>query len=217
MTDTASSNLNSDSNVRVNAAGEVVTREDLQSGFKADGGKPRTDLLPPRAMLKLLQFFNKNQDYITTIMDKDFSSIIQERMFEFMAGAGVDSLVEVAAVASIWLELVEGTGVLRGGRIPPKAMLLLGDLFRIGAEKYEDRNWEKGMKWGRPIAALLRHLYKYELGEDYDEVDGQHHVTSVLWCAMVLIEYCLTGAGTDDRTSLKCRDEQVLTVSVTHR
>lgn len=43
--------------------------------------------------------------------------------------------------------------------LPPDVLLDLGWLMGFGAAKYGVRNWEKGFRWGRLIAALLRHLF----------------------------------------------------------
>lgn len=69
--------------------------------------------------------------------------------------------------------------------IPPDVLLDLGRLYSMGAAKYSPYNWAKGMKWGRPYAALLRHLFKWWMGEESDP-DGQHHLDSVIWCAITL-------------------------------
>jgi hypothetical protein len=71
------------------------------------------------------------------------------------------------------------------------ALFELGKVFEIGSRKYGDRNWEKGLKWGRVFAALMRHAWRFWMGEQYDTEDGQHHLASVMWCAMVLLHYDL--------------------------
>jgi hypothetical protein len=75
-------------------------------------------------------------------------------------------------------------GKSRIGLIPPKVLLELGDLYAKGAKKYNDRNWELGMNFDRPYDALQRHLLKWWGGEELDETDGQHHLTSVIWNAV---------------------------------
>lgn len=82
--------------------------------------------------------------------------------------------------------------------IPPYALEALADLYRIGAEKYGDRNWENGMSWGRVYKALMSHANKYSKGEIYDDVDGQHHLIACVWNAFTLYEYERRKIGTDD-------------------
>ncbi len=83
--------------------------------------------------------------------------------------------------------------------VPPEAMHALADLFALGAKKYDRRNWEKGMRWGRVFAAMMRHAWKWWSGEEYDRELGQHHLASVMWCASVLFAYFCRGVGEDDR------------------
>ena len=83
--------------------------------------------------------------------------------------------------------------------IPPEPLDGIARLFGHGAKKYGDRNWEKGMKWSRIFAAMMRHAWKWFRGERYDNEDGQHHLLSVIWCAMVLYSYQARMVGTDDR------------------
>lgn len=83
--------------------------------------------------------------------------------------------------------------------IPLEALDGLARLYALGARKYADRNWEKGMQWSRIFAALMRHAWKWFRGERFDTEDGQHHMLSVIWCAMALYTYDVRNAGEDDR------------------
>ena len=62
-----------------------------------------------------------------------------------------------------------------------------------------ERNWEKGMNWGRPYAALRRHMAAWWGGEDNDPETGMSH----LWhaCANIafLIAFEARKIGKDDR------------------
>lgn len=91
--------------------------------------------------------------------------------------------------------------------IPPEALEALAQLFAMGAEKYGDRNWEAGMTWGRIYRAMMGHANKFWMGEWLDQEDGQPHLTSVMWCAMVLFNYAIHGIGTDDRSHLRWMPE----------
>lgn len=83
--------------------------------------------------------------------------------------------------------------------MPMMPLLDLAKLFTIGKEKYGSRNWEKGMKFGRLFAAMMRHAIKWWAGEEYDQENGQHHLTAVMWNAMVLMEFENTHPEMDDR------------------
>lgn len=95
-------------------------------------------------------------------------------------------------------------GKLRFDLIPPIAMNALADVFTKGATKYDDRNWENGIKYGRIIGAMERHINAWKAGENVAKDDGQHHLASVMWCACVLLAYEFHGFGPefDDRSEL---------------
>lgn len=88
---------------------------------------------------------------------------------------------------------------LRYDLIPVEPMAQVARVYTIGAKKYNDRNWESGIKWGRIYAAIQRHLTAYWGGERDDKVDGQHHLASVVWGALALMEYERTHPELDDR------------------
>jgi hypothetical protein len=88
---------------------------------------------------------------------------------------------------------------LRYDLIPPGPLARLAEVYTIGAKKYDDRNWEKGIKWGRIFGAMMRHSWKWFFGERYDKTDGQHHLASVVWGAFALMEYEKTCPELDDR------------------
>jgi hypothetical protein len=73
--------------------------------------------------------------------------------------------------------------------LPRRPLIALAHVFQIGADKYAPRGWEAGMEWSRVVDPLFRHLLKWLSGEKYDPVDGQHHLASVIWACMVLMEY----------------------------
>jgi len=83
--------------------------------------------------------------------------------------------------------------------IPTLPLADLAELYKKGAEKYEEDNWKKGMDWSTCIASLKRHLAAYELCEDYDKETNLLHITHVIWNAMALNEYYYTHPHLDDR------------------
>lgn len=90
-------------------------------------------------------------------------------------------------------------GKLRYDLIPVQPLRELARVYTIGAAKYEDRGWEKGMAWSRIIAAMQRHTEAWRGGEQLDPVDGQHHLSAVAWCALALMEFERTHPELDDR------------------
>jgi hypothetical protein len=55
-------------------------------------------------------------------------------------------------------------GKARPDLISPYAQMREGEWMRKGAEKYAERNWEKGIPISRCIASMERHLLAYKMG-----------------------------------------------------
>lgn len=88
---------------------------------------------------------------------------------------------------------------LRYDLIPVHPLRLLAEVYTIGARKYADRNWEKGIAYTRILGAMMRHLEAFRAGESLDPEGGQHHLASVAWGAFALMEYEETHREFDDR------------------
>lgn len=101
-------------------------------------------------------------------------------------------------------------GKPRYSLIPFEALDGLARLFTQSAQKYDARNWEKGMDWSRVYDAMQRHAGKWWAGEDYCPEDKQHHLLSVMWCATVLYTY--QARSMDGRIGNDDRPEGVLDV-----
>jgi hypothetical protein len=67
--------------------------------------------------------------------------------------------------------------------LPAYAMYRLAAHYENGAQKYTDRNWEKGIPTSRFMDSALRHLFQY-LGGDRSE----DHIAAAAWNALGLIE-----------------------------
>jgi hypothetical protein len=112
-----------------------------------------------------------------------------------------------------WREPVEGvkhdSGKARIELVPPEVVFAVAHVLTFGAVKYNDRNWELGMSWGRVFGALMRHLWawwggkgpttKSFLFEDLDSETGMSHLWHAACCIAFLVAYEERGAGTDDR------------------
>lgn len=92
---------------------------------------------------------------------------------------------------------------LRYDLLPVDALEEITKVFTMGAKKYGDRNWEKGITWGRIFAALLRHLFAFWVGEDYDKESGLLHTSHMAWNAVALLTYQKRKIGVDDRVKIK--------------
>lgn len=88
---------------------------------------------------------------------------------------------------------------LRYDLFEPHAMKELAKVFTIGANKYEPRNWEKGMSWQSVLASLERHKEAFKKGEDYDQETGCLHMAHVAWNALALVSYYSIYPQGDDR------------------
>lgn len=89
-------------------------------------------------------------------------------------------------------------GKLRFDLIAPEAEEALTTILTFGANKYGDRNWEGGMKWGRVYGALRRHLSSWLQGEKFDEETGYSHLWHAYCCLHFLVTYEIRDIGEDD-------------------
>ena len=90
--------------------------------------------------------------------------------------------------------------------IPPDALDALATLYLEGAKKYDERNWERGMKWGKVFGPLMRHAWAFWRGDRYDKETGTHHMISAAWNCIALYVYDKRGLGEDDRVILEEHD-----------
>ncbi len=99
--------------------------------------------------------------------------------------------------------MIEGAkkdeGKVRWYLIPWEPLKALAALYTMGARKYEPENWRKGIAYSRIFSAMMRHAWAWYGGETHDPEDGQHHLTSVAWCAFTLMWYELYRPKFDDR------------------
>ena len=109
--------------------------------------------------------------------------------------------------------MAEGTkldqGKARIDLVAPEMLFALGEILAFGAGKYGERNWEKGMAWGRLFAALMRHMWawwggKQETTENFafgelDMETGRSHLWHAACCLMMLVAFEARKSGTDDR------------------
>lgn len=86
--------------------------------------------------------------------------------------------------------------------LPSMALREVADIFTHGAKKYDARNWEKGMAWGRVFGALMRHLWAWWGGEELDPESGKSHLAHAAFGVLVLLEYGRHHRNYDDRSKL---------------
>jgi hypothetical protein len=90
--------------------------------------------------------------------------------------------------------------------VPPEVISAVAHVLTFGAEKYGQRNWEQGMAWGRPYAALMRHMLSWWEGENTDPETGMSHLWHAACCIAFLTAFEQRGVGTDDRPKTKDND-----------
>lgn len=100
-------------------------------------------------------------------------------------------------------------GKVRLELLPPELLFGVATILTFGANKYEDRNWEKGMKWSRVFGALMRHMWAWWGGKgpttksfllgELDDETGKSHLWHAGCCLAFLIAYEEREVGEDDR------------------
>lgn len=90
-------------------------------------------------------------------------------------------------------------GKTRHDLVPAFAQEQYAKVLTAGAQKYAERNWEKGMSWSKVIASLKRHTLAFERGEDFDPETGLYHAAHMMCNAAFLLEYYKIHPQGDDR------------------
>lgn len=90
-------------------------------------------------------------------------------------------------------------GKLRVDLLSVPAMEGTAAVLTHGANKYGERNWEKGLAYSRCYAAVLRHLFAWWKGEDLDRESGMHHLHHAACELMFLQHFASIGGGEDNR------------------
>ena len=108
--------------------------------------------------------------------------------------------------ASDNFDLEKGGVKFDGGKprldlVPMDATLAVACVFTYGAIKYDDWNWAKGMRRGRILAALMRHVAAYMMGEELDDESGLPHTWHMGCCTLMLISADLRGVAVEDRNT----------------
>jgi hypothetical protein len=100
-------------------------------------------------------------------------------------------------------------GKSRYDLIPAFAQEQYARVLTKGAEKYAERNWERGMPWSKVLASLERHLYAIKRGEDVDPETGLLHSAHVMTNAAFLTEYYKIFPQGDDRPTFLTKPSRI--------
>ena len=72
--------------------------------------------------------------------------------------------------------------------ISPFALDRIAVWYELGARKYADRNWEKGIPFGRLIQSGIRHMIRWMKGDRSED-----HLAAVCWNVMAMMHFEETG------------------------
>lgn len=76
------------------------------------------------------------------------------------------------------------TGKGRFDLVTPFGIMRLAKWYELGAQKYSDRNWEKGMPFSRYIDSAMRHINKYVMG-----MTDEDHLAAAAWNILCIIHH----------------------------
>ena len=76
------------------------------------------------------------------------------------------------------------TGKGRFDLVTPFGWMRLAKWYELGAHKYSDRNWEKGMPFSRYIDSALRHIVKWIMG-----MTDEDHLSAAVWNLLCIIHH----------------------------
>lgn len=170
-------------------------RRKFESGAVRDvqEGKGRCDLLPLREAAELLGG-KHGEDQV--LMDIHF--FMQSRDVNFLRMA---------------IEDYVGAGVIDPAVVMPDALLETAMHYEEGAEKYSERNWQKGIPLHCYIDSGIRHYLKFRKGDNDERHDRAFiwNMLGAIWtfrnrpemddlprCEEVLQERSTRQTGTDD-------------------
>lgn len=72
--------------------------------------------------------------------------------------------------------------------VSPFAWERIAIWYELGARKYADRNWEKGIPFGRLIQSAIRHMIRWMKGDRSED-----HLAAVCWNVMAMMHFEETG------------------------
>ena len=78
-------------------------------------------------------------------------------------------------------DAAEGKG--RFDLLPFEALQQVAMIFEVGAKKYAERNWEKGIPTNRYADSAMRHLHKYVAGHR-----DEPHAAMAAWNILCLLQ-----------------------------
>lgn len=90
-------------------------------------------------------------------------------------------------------------GKLKWSLVSWAALVPMVKVLMFGAQKYENWNWNKGLKYTEICESMQRHLISFIQGENNDPESKLEHVGHILCNAMFLSYMYLFRKDLDDR------------------
>lgn len=155
-------------------------RESFAGGAVRDvrEGKGRFDLITPIGIRRIMAMPNLDwwaehmDDHLVNVHGLITSYIEGYQDQDYLALAARDLMGAIHVGAS---EHRAWVGV-RLPKLSPIGLTRLAIVYEKGAQKYHDRNWEKGMPIGRILDSALRHLTQAREG-----LNDEDHLGHALW------------------------------------
>lgn len=80
-------------------------------------------------------------------------------------------------------------GKTRYDLLPVDALEEVAVVLMHGANRYGDRNWEKGISYSRIYRALLGHIWAWWMKSGPDKDTGRSHLAHAACCVLFLLAY----------------------------
>lgn len=135
-----------------------------------------------------------NEDYLTDELHA-YTNTDEHSFIEI----DLDKFTEFTERLNLSKGVKADTGKPQYHLLPLDAVELVTNVLQAGAEKYSERNWEKGMDWSRPYNALMRHMFAWWQGNKDDKETNLPHLAHAACNALFLLAYTLRQKGCDDR------------------
>lgn len=99
-------------------------------------------------------------------------------------------------------------GKLKWSLVDWKSLEPMVRVLEMGAEKYAPYNWTKGMPVTEVSESLLRHMFAFLEGEDFDKESKIEHLGHVMCNVMFLIHIMREKPEFDDRTIINKKEKE---------
>jgi len=177
--------INEADQIGMNDGGERVTYEG-GALREPPTGKGRYDLITPFAIARILGTKGVESPCMVSDdpLDRAFWHMNEHRM-------GDRSVDHIAFAARYALDAIHALAASETdnlswwfGIISPYALDRLAKWYELGAKKYANRNWEKGMSFCRLLDAAMRHPNRYRIG-----MRDEDHLAALAWNLFAYLHY----------------------------